>query len=101
MELEMAVLLILATPRQEAVKVSMLRFSLWPGLLIHTIPDPIILSDDESAGAESKTDCSDLDVDVRAKNDSDPPHVADSELADGSGSGSGAALISDCLVTDH
>jgi hypothetical protein len=103
MELEMAVLLILAAPQQEAVKVSILRFSLWPGLFIHTIPDPIILSDDESAGAESETDCSDLDVDVRAKNDSDPPHVADSELADGSGSGSGsgAALISDRLVTDH
>jgi hypothetical protein len=60
-----------------------------------------MLSDDESADAESETDCSDLDVDVRAKSDSDPPHVADSELADGDGFGSGAALISDCIVTDH
>jgi hypothetical protein len=103
MELEVAVLLILAGPRQEAVEVSILRFLLWPGLLTHTIPDPIILSDDESAGAESETDCSDLDlnVDVRAKSDSDPPHVADSELADGDGFGLGAALISNRLVTDH
>jgi hypothetical protein len=70
MELELAVLLILAAPRQEAVKVSILRFSLWPGLLTYTILDPIMLSDDESAGAESKTDCSDLDVDVTEKSDS-------------------------------
>jgi hypothetical protein len=102
MELEVAVLLNLAAPRQEAVEVSMLCFSTWPGLLTHTIPpDPIMLSDDESAGAESETDCSDLDVDVRAKSDSDPSHVADSELANGDGFGSGAALISDRLVTDH
>jgi hypothetical protein len=63
--------------------------------------DPIMLRDDESADAESETDCSDLDVDVRAKSDSDPPHVTDSELADGDGFGSGAALISDCIITDH
>ncbi|KAL5325334.1 hypothetical protein ACEPPN_006459 [Leptodophora sp. 'Broadleaf-Isolate-01'] len=63
--------------------------------------DPIILSDDESAGAESETDCSDLDVDVRAKNDSDPPYVADIKLTNGDGFGSGVALISDRLVTDH
>lgn len=63
--------------------------------------DPIILSDDESAGAESGTDCSDLDLDVRAKSDSEPPDVADSELADGDGFSSGAALTSDRLVTDH
>jgi hypothetical protein len=60
-----------------------------------------MLSDDESAGAESETDCSDLDVDVIAKSDSDPPHVADSDPADGESSGSGAALISDRLVTNH
>jgi hypothetical protein len=59
------------------------------------------LSDDESAGAESKTDYSDLDVDVRAKSDSDPPHVVENELADGDGLGLGAALIFDRLVTDH
>jgi hypothetical protein len=64
-------------------------------------PRSIILSDDESAGAESETDCSNLDVDVRAKSDSDSLHVADSELVDGDGFGSGAALISDGLVTDH
>lgn len=61
--------------------------------------DPIILSDNESAGAESETDYSDLDI--RAKSDSDPLHVTDSELADGDGFGSGAALISDRLVTNH
>jgi hypothetical protein len=99
MEPEVAVLRTLAAPRQAAVEVSILLFPLWPGLLTHTITDPIILSDDESAGAESETDCSDLDVDVRAKSDSDPPHVADSELADSIGSG--AALVSDRLVTDH
>ena len=60
-----------------------------------------MLSDDESGGAESETDCSDLDIDVRAKSDSDPPHVSDSELADGDGFSSGDVLISDRLVTDH
>ncbi|KAH9205202.1 hypothetical protein DL95DRAFT_470777 [Leptodontidium sp. 2 PMI_412] len=65
--------------------------------------DPIILSDDEPAGAESETDCSDIDVDVRAKSVSDPPHVAGSELADGGGigSGSGAVLSPGRFVTDH
>jgi hypothetical protein len=60
-----------------------------------------MLSDDESAGAASETDCSDLDIDVRAKSDSDPLHVADNELPDGHCFGSRAALISDRLVTDH
>jgi hypothetical protein len=36
-----------------------------------------MLSDDESVGAESETDYGDLDVDLRAKSDSDPPRVAD------------------------
>ncbi|KAH6696527.1 hypothetical protein BKA61DRAFT_741680 [Leptodontidium sp. MPI-SDFR-AT-0119] len=67
--------------------------------------DPIILSDDEPASAESETDCSDFDVDVRAKSASDPPHVARSELVDGggigSGSGSGAVLSPGRFVTDH
>ncbi|KAF4631655.1 hypothetical protein G7Y89_g6479 [Cudoniella acicularis] len=49
--------------------------------------DPIILSDDESMGAESKTDYSDLSVDLRAKSDSNSPHVAssdnDSSIVDG------------------
>jgi hypothetical protein len=53
-----------------------LTFPLWPGLLTHPIPDPIMLSDDESVGAESETDYSDLDVDLRAKSDSGPRHVA-------------------------
>jgi len=101
MELEVAVLLILATLREEAVEVSIVRFSLWLGLLTHTITDLIILSDDESAGAESETNYSDLDVDVRAKSDSDPQHITDSELADGDGFGSGATLIPDRPITDH
>jgi hypothetical protein len=54
-----------------------------PGPLTHTTSDPIILSDDDCASAESETDCSDLDVDARSKSDSNPPHAADSELADG------------------
>ena len=52
-------------------------------------------------GAESETDCSDLEVDVRAKSDSDSPHVVNSDLADGDSISSGAALISDRLVTNH
>jgi hypothetical protein len=78
--------------------VSILRFSLWPGLLTYTILDPIILSNDKSTNAESETDYSNLDINIRAKSDSDTPHVADSQLVDSFGSG--AALISDCLVTD-
>ena len=86
----MAVLLILAAPRLVAVKVSILRFSTLARTSTHTIPDPILLSNNEYAGAESETDCSALDVDVRAKSDSD-----------GDRFGSGAAVISDRLVTDH
>jgi hypothetical protein len=37
-------------------------FSLWPGLLTHTISDPIILSDDESTGAEFDTDYTDPEI---------------------------------------
>lgn len=67
------------------------------------MPDPIILSDDESPSAESDTDCSDLDLDVRVKSDPHPLHVANSELRDREGfrSGSGAAFNSDCLATDY
>jgi hypothetical protein len=90
MGLEVAVLLILAAPRLVAVKVSILRFSTLARTSTHTIPDPILLSDNEYAGAESETDCSALDVDVRAKSDSD-----------GDRFGSGAAVISGRLVTDH
>ena len=39
MEFEVPFLLSLATPRQEAVEVSKLGFSLWPRLLTHSI-DP-------------------------------------------------------------
>jgi hypothetical protein len=46
-ELEVVVLLILAAPWQEAAEASMLRFSLWLRLLTYTIPDPVMLSNDE------------------------------------------------------
>jgi hypothetical protein len=36
-------------------------------LFTHTILDPIILSDDDSAGAESEADRIDLDIDARAQ----------------------------------
>jgi hypothetical protein len=102
-ELEVAVLLILAGLQQEAVKVSILYFLLWLGLFIYTIPDPIILSNDKSAGAESEIDCSnlDLDIDIGAKSNSDLLYIADSKLADSDSFGSGAVLISDRLVTDY
>jgi hypothetical protein len=58
MELEVTVLLILAAQLWKALKVSILRFSIWRGLLPYMIPDPIILSDDESTGTKSKTDYS-------------------------------------------
>ncbi|KAH8650362.1 hypothetical protein BGZ60DRAFT_534447 [Tricladium varicosporioides] len=81
--------------KKEAVKMSTLRFSIWPGLLTHTMPDPIILSDNEHVGAESETDYNDLDVDLGAKSDSDSSHVAGSELADNNGFGSETPHISD------
>jgi hypothetical protein len=100
-ELEVVALLILAAQRKEAYKVSILRCSIWPGLLTHTILDPIILSDDESVDAVSETDYSDLDVDLTAKSNSDSLHVADSELADGDGFGLGTTHISNHLVADY
>jgi hypothetical protein len=99
-ELEAAVVLILPAQRKEAAKVSILRFPIWPGLLTHPIPDPIMLSDDESVGAESETDYSDLDIDPRAKSDSGPPHP-DGEPADGNGFGPGTTPTSDSLAADH
>jgi hypothetical protein len=60
------------------------------------IPDPIILSDDKSAGAESRTNYSTPDVDLIAKSGSDPLYVADNN-----GFALGAVFISDCLVADH
>jgi len=86
---------------REAYKVSILRLSVRLRLLIHTIPDPIILSDDESVSAESKTDYSNLDVDLTTKSDSHSLHVADSDLADGDGFGSRTTLISDRLIAHH
>jgi hypothetical protein len=80
---------------------SILRFLLWPGLLTYIILDPIMLSNNKSAGAESKTDYSDLNADVTEKSDSDPPHVIDSNIADGDSSGSGVTLISDRLATNY
>ena len=80
---------------------SILHSNVWPGLFAYTALDPIILSDNDSTSAESETDYSAVDIDVRAKSDSDPPYIADSELADGDAFGSEAALISDRLVTDH
>jgi hypothetical protein len=51
MELEVAALLIQAAPLREAVEVSV--------LLLKFVQSPL-LSDDESAGVESETDCSAL-----------------------------------------
>ncbi len=48
-----------------------------PGLLTYAIADPIMLSDNESVGAESETDYSDRDVDLTAKGDSDSPYIRD------------------------
>jgi hypothetical protein len=100
-ELEVAVLLILPAQQKEAAKVSTLRFPIWVGLLTYPILDPIILSDNESVGAESETDYSDLDVDFRAKGDSNSPPVADSELADGDGFGLGTTHTLDRLVANY
>ncbi len=46
------------------------------------IPDPIMLNDNDSLDADSETDYSDLDVDLRAKCNSDSSHVADGQPAD-------------------
>jgi hypothetical protein len=100
MELEVTVLLILAAQLWEALKVSIMRFSIWPGLLTHTIPDLIILSDDESVGTKSETDFSSLDINLTAKRGSDSPHVADNELMDGDGFSLGTTVISDCVIAD-
>lgn len=59
-----------------------------------------MLSDDKSVGAESETDYSNLDVDLTTKSDSHSPHVADSDLVDGGGLGSGTTPISNRLVAD-
>jgi hypothetical protein len=100
MELEVTVLLILAAQLWRALKVSIMCFSIWLGLLTHTILDLIILSDNESVGTKSNTDFSSLDIDFTAKRDSNSPHVADNELMDGDGFGSGTTHISDRVVAD-
>jgi len=101
-EFEVAALLILPAQQREAAKVSILRFPIWPGLLTHPNPDPIILSDDESVGAESETDYSDLDVHTRAKSDSALLHPV-SEPADGDSFGPGTRTkhASGSLAADH
>ncbi len=65
------------------------------------ILDLIILSDNESIGAESKTNYSDLDVNISAKSNSNPLHVIDNELVDSDGLGLGVTPISNCLVTNY
>jgi hypothetical protein len=62
------------------------------------IPDLNILSDDESMSVQSEADYSGLEVDLRAKSDSDSPHMADSELADvvGDGNGFGSGTTDTC-----
>lgn len=52
-----------------------LSFSLWLGLLTYTILDPIILSDDESTGAESEPDHTDPDVNLTDNSYPDSSHV--------------------------
>jgi len=78
----------------------MLHFLIRPGLFTHAILDPIILSDGEYMGAESKTDYSDLNIDLRAKSDSNSPHVTNSDLADSDGFGSGTTHTSGRLAVD-
>jgi len=65
------------------------------------MPDPIILSDDESADTESETDYSNLKVDLTTKSDSSSPHIADNDMAGGEGFGSATTYISDLIVADH
>ncbi|RDL30225.1 uncharacterized protein BP5553_10503 [Venustampulla echinocandica] len=62
--------------------------------------DPIILSDDESVGADSETDYSNLDVNL-TKSDSYSLHVAGSDPAGSNGFGLATTLISDRLVAYH
>jgi hypothetical protein len=80
--------------------VSILRFLIWLRLLTHTILNPIILSDNESVGTESKTDFSSLNIDLTAKRDSNSLYVADNELMDGDGFGLGTTVISNCVIAD-
>lgn len=101
MELDVAVLLVPADPRQEAVEVSILRLLVRSGLHTHTMPDPIILSDNESANIESETDYSNLKVDLTTKSDYFSPHIAGNDIADGEGFVSRTTHISDLIVAGH
>jgi hypothetical protein len=100
-ELEVAVLVILSAQQKKAVKVSILRFPIWLGLLIYTIPDPIMLNDDESMGAESETDYGGLDVGLRTRSDSDSLYVTDNKPADGDSISLRTIHTSGRLAADH
>jgi hypothetical protein len=60
-----------------------------------------MLGDDESVGAESETDYSDLDVDPKAKSDSGPPSMPDDKLADGDSFDPGTTSIHSSLAANH
>ncbi|CAG8979289.1 hypothetical protein HYALB_00012672 [Hymenoscyphus albidus] len=66
-----------------------------------TTQDPIILSDDESTGAESETDYTNPDFDLTDNSYPNTSRITESEVADGDGFGSRAALTSHFLVADH
>lgn len=95
---------ILAIQQPEPLKVSILSFSISQRVLTNTIPDPIILSDDEPEGAESKIDYSDLDFDLdlnlTAKKDSMSLHNSDSGLAGGDDFDSGTTSNSSHLTAE-
>ncbi len=65
------------------------------------ILDLIILSNNKSIGIKSKTNYSDLNVDVNTKSNSNPLHVIDSELVDDDSLNSRAILISNRLITNY
>ena len=77
--------------------VSILRLLVRSGLYTHTIPDPIILSNDESTDTESENDYSDLRVGLITKSDSSSPYIADN----GEGFVSGTTYTSDLIITNY
>jgi hypothetical protein len=101
MELEIIVL-ILAAQQKEALTVSTLSLSLWPGLFTHD-PRSDFTSDDKSVGAKSETDYTDPNINLPPHSNPDSSHIADGEPADADddGFGSGAPPSSHCLVADH
>lgn len=70
---------------------------------ILTMPDPVILgdSDDESVSAKSETDYSSFEVNLAAKSDPSPLHIADNDVVDSEGFCSGTTYISDHTVANH